>query len=106
VRRKAPSGRLLATLPGDTGGVWSVALSADGRLLASGGEDGTIRQCDVSSGACLRILRTDRRYERADIAGLTGVTAAQRAALVALGAVDHQEPVREITAGLLLPLAS
>ena len=61
--------------------------------MVSGCEDGTVRLWDVSSGECLRILRSDRRYERADIAGLTGVTAAQRAALVALGAVDHQEPV-------------
>jgi len=36
------SGRLLATLqPG--GGVWGLALSADGRLLASGGADGTVQ---------------------------------------------------------------
>src|SRR5207253_755101 len=36
-------GRLLATLQGHTSGVWGVALSANGRLLASGGEDGTVR---------------------------------------------------------------
>jgi hypothetical protein len=37
----------------------------------------------------VRILRSERRYERMDITGLTRVTAAQRAALVALGAVDQ-----------------
>ena len=31
------------TLQGHTGGVWSVALSADGQRLASGGQDGTVR---------------------------------------------------------------
>ncbi len=43
----------------------------------------------ANSGSCLRTLRSDRRYERLDITGLTGVTAAERAALLALGAVDH-----------------
>ncbi len=84
------SGRLLATLQDHTSGVWGVALSKDGRLLASGGLDGTLRLCDASNGASLRTLQCDRRYERLDITGLTGVTSAQRAALLAQGAVDHE----------------
>ncbi len=82
-------GRLLATLLGHTGPVRAVALSEDGRLVASGGYDGTVRLWDTSSGACLRVLRPERRYERLDITGLTGVTAAQRSALLALGAMEH-----------------
>jgi len=89
---EAPDGRPLATLHGHTGPVYGVALAADEQLLASGGGDGTIRLWEASSGAWLRTLRTDRRYERLDITGLTGVTAAQRAALLTLGAVDHEAP--------------
>jgi WD40 repeat protein len=77
----------LATLQGHTGPV-AVTLSADGRLLASGGLDGAVRLWEVSSGACVRILRSDRQYERMDITGLTGVTAAQRAALLVLVALE------------------
>jgi WD40 repeat protein len=79
----------LATLHGHTGPIAGVALSADGRLLASGGDDGTIRLWEVGSAVFLRALRADRRYERLDITGLTGVTAAQRAALLALGAIER-----------------
>jgi len=82
------------------GPLYCVALSADGLQLASGGLDRTVQLWGPSSGAFPRILRSDRRYERVDITGVTGVTAAQRAALLTLGAVDHQVPAGETTAGV------
>jgi transcriptional regulator with XRE-family HTH domain len=85
----ASTGQPLATLHGHTGGVRGVALSGDGRLLVSGGQDGTMRVWETSSGAPLHTLRTDRPYERVNITGLTGVTAAQRAALLARGAIEQ-----------------
>jgi hypothetical protein len=69
-------GQLLATLQGHGGGVWGLALSAVGDMLASGGVDGTVRVWNPSDGALQRTLRGDRRYERLDITGLTGVTEA------------------------------
>src|SRR6202035_1024240 len=84
------SGRPLATLQGHTGGVCGVALAGDGRLLGSGGVGGTVRLWEGRSGACLQLLRDDRRFERLDISGLTGVTEAQRAALLSLGARDGE----------------
>jgi WD40 repeat protein len=88
---EASTGALLATLKGHTGGVRGVALSADRRLVATGGYDGTARLWGTTAGTCLRILRADRRYERLDITGLTGITDAQRQAMLALGAVDRSE---------------
>jgi WD40 repeat protein len=85
----ASTGEPIATLQGHTGGVWGLALSADCHLLASGSEDGTVRLWDASGFTCLQVLRSARRYESVDITGLSGITAAQRAALLALGAVEH-----------------
>jgi WD40 repeat protein/DNA-binding XRE family transcriptional regulator len=84
----ATSGQPLATLEGHTGGIWGIALSADGHLLASGGWDGTVKLWETTNGECLCVLRSARRYERLDITGLTGITEAQRQALLALGAFE------------------
>src|SRR5438270_255364 len=86
------TGRRLATLHGHTGSVWGVAISADGQQVASGSFDGTVKVWETQSGTCLRTLRSERRYERMDITGLTGITGAQRTALLALGAVDQHGP--------------
>jgi WD40 repeat protein/transcriptional regulator with XRE-family HTH domain len=82
------SGQLIANLHGHAGVVSSVALSHDGRRLASGGDDGLLRLWAAESGAALRTLRADRRYERLEIGRLTGITEAQRTALLALGAIE------------------
>ncbi len=47
-----------------------------------------MRLWDVDTGECTKVLRSDRLYEGMNIAGVTGLTAAQRAALLALGAVE------------------
>jgi WD40 repeat protein len=89
IQEDGGGGQPLAALRGHTGGVRGVALSDNGQLVVSGGIDGTVKVWEASSGACLRTLRPERRYERLDITRLTGITDAQRQALSALGAVDR-----------------
>lgn len=50
------SGAVQGQFYGHTGSIWKVALSADGCLLASGGEDLTIRIWDMQTEECLKIL--------------------------------------------------
>src|SRR6266545_1024194 len=85
----AKDGEPISTLQGHDGPIYSVVLSGDGQVVASGGLDGTVKLWATASGTLLRTLRSDRRYERMDITGLTGVSEAQRAALIALGAVEQ-----------------
>ncbi|GAB4173455.1 MAG: NB-ARC domain-containing protein [Coleofasciculaceae cyanobacterium] len=82
------TGRCIKTLQGHSNGVLSVALSPDGMTLASGSQDETIKLWDVNTGECLKTLRANRLYEGMNIFGATGLTQAQKATLLALGAVE------------------
>ena len=72
------------------GPIQSIAVSPDGRSLASCGDDGAIKIWELESGEHLRTLRRDRPYERLNITGTQGVTQAQRASLRALGAIESE----------------
>jgi WD40 repeat protein len=75
-------------LAGHTNWIWSVAFSPDGSLLTSGSADATVKLWDVQTGECLKTLQPERPYERMNITGATGLTKAQKAALMALGAIE------------------
>lgn len=84
----AARGETIHQLYGHESFIHSLAYSPDGRTLASASEQGNIRLWDVQSGALLQTLRAPRPYNGMNITGLTGLTPAQKAALIALGAVD------------------
>ncbi|MGF1499942.1 MAG: NB-ARC domain-containing protein [Elainellaceae cyanobacterium] len=71
--------------------VLSVSFSPDGRRLVSCSQDETMKLWDAVSGECLMTLRVERPYEGMNITGITGLTAAQKATLLALGAVELEE---------------
>ncbi len=81
------TGKCLQTFTGHTALIHAVAWHPDGQILISGSGDGTIRVWQPDTGDCLEVLKIDRPYEGMRIAGATGLTAAQRATLTALGAV-------------------
>ena len=70
------------------GTVQALKVNPDGSLLASCGDDGAIHIWELERGKHLRTLRRDRPYERLDISGVKGLTDAQRATLLALGAIE------------------
>ena len=67
----------------------ALAFSPDGKTIATGSADGIIRLWSVLSGRCLAILQIPRPYEGTNITGVQGLTEAQRASMLALGAVDE-----------------
>ncbi|MEO0518842.1 MAG: hypothetical protein AAF171_16245 [Cyanobacteria bacterium P01_A01_bin.116] len=58
-------------------------------MIATGSADGTIKLWNPESGQCLKTLRAKRLYEGTNISQTTGISLAQRASMVALGAIDN-----------------
>ena len=85
------TGQCLKTLRGHTSWVRSLTFSPDNSILASGSEDETIKLWDIKSGECLKTLRSERLYQGMNITGVTGLTAAQKMTLKALGAIEEGE---------------
>jgi WD40 repeat protein/transcriptional regulator with XRE-family HTH domain len=85
------TGETTKILYGHGGWVRSVAFSPNGEKLVTGGSrDGRIRVWNLATGKVIKILQADRPYERMNITGATGLTEAQRASLIALGAIDEE----------------
>ncbi|MCB0158593.1 MAG: PD40 domain-containing protein, partial [Caldilineaceae bacterium] len=84
------SGQLRHVLSGHSGWVHFVAFSPDGRRLASGSADATIRLWEPAAGMCVATWPIPGPYAGMNITGVTGITAAQRASLLALGAVEEE----------------
>ncbi|MBW4467264.1 MAG: NACHT domain-containing protein [Pegethrix bostrychoides GSE-TBD4-15B] len=85
------TGSLLKTLTGHSKELRSVAFSPDGTLLLSASEDETLKLWQVATGDLVQTLRADRLYEGLDITGASGLSEAQRATLLRLGAVDAEK---------------
>jgi WD40 repeat protein len=80
---------LWGELRGHSNAIEMVRFSPDGRRLYSASRDETIREWDVATGLCLRILRSEGPYAGMDITGATGLSDGQRVSLRALGAVER-----------------
>jgi WD40 repeat protein len=87
--RDLERGEILQVRRAHQGIVQALRRSPDGTKLVSCGDDGAILIWDLVSGELLQTLRRDRPYERMEISGLGGITEAQRASLIALGAIEH-----------------
>jgi len=84
----AITGECVQTLSGHSKWIHTIAFHPDGLHLASGSEDEMIKIWDLHRWECVQTLRVKRPYEGMRIAGVTGLTEAQKSTLKALGAID------------------
>jgi WD40 repeat protein len=87
----AETGSIRAILRGHTETIYKVVFTPDGYSVVSCSFDGTVKFWDVATGDCVNTLAVEGPYAGMNIAGVRGVTEAQKRALVALGAVEELE---------------
>jgi hypothetical protein len=77
----------------------SISRSRPTLGIPPSGYDGTVRLWETGGGTYRRTVRGERRYERMDITGLTGITDTQRAALLAPRAVEKKSAASAVSIG-------
>jgi WD40 repeat protein len=82
------TGKCTKTLQGHTSQIWSVAFSPDGNTLASSSQDETIKLWNPKTGNYLKTIKPTKPYEGMNITDTNGLTEAEKANLINLGAVD------------------
>lgn len=86
------TGECLNILEGHLKRIWSVRFSPDNQTLISGGLGGTTKLWQ--HGKLIKTLKSGSLYEGMNITNATGLTDAERSALVELGAIDHTTSTR------------
>ncbi len=79
------------SLTGHSGGEITVTWSPDGKLLASGGRDNSIRLWNTSNAECLQVISQKPAFEGLNIRDIAGLTKEEIAWLKSFGAVDGTE---------------
>jgi WD40 repeat protein len=85
-----PTNTCIKTLTGHEGRVWAIAFTPDGENLISGSQDSTIKFWHIDTGASWKTLKPNEIYKDMNITAVTGLTEAQRSALLSLGAVETE----------------
>jgi WD40 repeat protein len=80
---------VVSTLVGHIGTIYAVSFSPNGEQIASSSRDETVKLWDIKTGECIRTYREPRPYEGLNIFEATGLTSAQKAKLLALGAIEE-----------------
>lgn len=83
------SGELLHAWQEPKGEIYKLIYSPNGKLLAGANRDGYLRLWDGQTGAVIKTLQVTKPYAGTVIDRVSGITAAQMAALRALGAIDQ-----------------
>jgi WD40 repeat protein len=89
--RDAATGTVRRLFTGHVGEITALDASTQGDLLASSSADGVVCLWHPEAGECLATLEPEGPYAGMEIARAIGISAAQRATLLALGAVDRNQ---------------
>ena len=82
------TGNCLKILTGHQHSIWSICYSNQLNILFSCSEDETIKLWDINTVKCIKTLIIPKPYQKMNIQGANGLTAATRETLQILGAVS------------------